>query len=288
MPLWCLPHNSPMAVCERGTGRLVRTYILLPPRTPSELAKTPCPPAAHMQAACEEALELERLQADMLQADGGRADPCRLQQLQQAQQMLQQLRQLLTGRGGGRSGVGGEPAAPSSSSLAGMKRLAEGVPEAPKAKHAAVEAVGADGVVRAARPGQPTAAAPLGKAGAEVHGAGKAPMWQAGGAPGPHWQCQQEAGNEGHHTDVLGKHPEQPTASRSNLRLPAAVLPPQWTSPSAGSVAGTLGRCVFCRSLCSGLNGGMPLVQLLCLRAVRVLYFSLWCAAAGPGGPGGE
>lgn len=39
MPLHTLPHGTPLIVAERGTSRLVGTFILLPPRTPLEVAK---------------------------------------------------------------------------------------------------------------------------------------------------------------------------------------------------------------------------------------------------------
>jgi hypothetical protein len=34
-----VPQRSPLILAERGTGRLVRTSVLLPPRTASQVAK---------------------------------------------------------------------------------------------------------------------------------------------------------------------------------------------------------------------------------------------------------
>lgn len=39
MPLHCVPYRSPLVIAERGTGRLVRTNVLLPPRTGHQIAK---------------------------------------------------------------------------------------------------------------------------------------------------------------------------------------------------------------------------------------------------------
>eukprot|EP00983_Pelagomonas_calceolata_P100395 1158562-Pelagomonas_calceolata.AAC.6 len=310
MPLHCVPRGSPLIIAERGTGRLVRTFVLLPPRTASEVAKQEraqqgqvCPVSgilgvvglAKKRKAEEELARVEpgkAIRVPWTQAAQSCGQPSTASTHASATSAAgasvggagQQGADLPIGSGPCK---GADTAPPGSSqwvpvavptSASGAKRQAieasalPGAQAAPVPKVAPpVDRLGSEGKLQEAQEAQvpdfspppqqhqqqqqqrqggvrqvrqfapPPAPDPVAEALAATAAAATAEQVTSAAEVKKEAAKKQEGG-DGQKEDQEEEEELEPLPNRANIRVPPVLVPPQWAGPSAGAIAGTLGR----------------------------------------------